>query len=267
MNWTKNGTQVSTNASYTFTVTEDADYVANFETEIYFITATANPTTGGNVTGAGSFSHGQSCTLTATAKNGYIFLNWTESGSVVSTSPSYTFTVTEDADYVANFETEPVSIFEITAKTEPDDDAGHIEGVGFYNHGEICTLTATAYSGYFFEHWTLNGEVLTETESFSFMVTEDRHYIACFSLVDGVKEDPVVTMEVYPNPATDKLTVTISEPVELMEVFSNSGALVYRETTSNDNSTIDIGSLPPGTYTLCLTTSHGVVTKKFIKKR
>ena len=267
VNWTKNGTQVSTNASYTFAVTEDADYVANFEADIYFVTATANPTAGGTVTGAGTYLHGQSCTLTATAKNGYTFLNWTESGSVVSTSSAYTFTVTEDADYVANFEPEPVSIFEITAKTEPDDNAGHIEGVGVYNHGEICTLTATANSGFSFVHWTLDGVVVAETESFSFVVTEDQLYIAHFAFVDGVEENSVVSTEVYPNPATDKLTVTVSEPVELMEVFSNTGALVCRQTTVSDHLTIDVSMMAPGTYTIRLTTRQGVVMKKFVKER
>jgi hypothetical protein len=69
----------------------------------YSITATADPTEGGTVAGAGTYQSGQLCTLTATANTGYTFANWTKDGDVVSTSATYTFTVTEDADLVAHF--------------------------------------------------------------------------------------------------------------------------------------------------------------------
>ena len=41
--------------------------------------------------------------MTAVANMGYQFVNWMLDGEVVSTSPSYQFTVTEAADFVANF--------------------------------------------------------------------------------------------------------------------------------------------------------------------
>ena len=42
-------------------------------------------------------------TVTATANTGYTFTNWTENGTVVSTEPSYTFTVDKARSLVANF--------------------------------------------------------------------------------------------------------------------------------------------------------------------
>ena len=69
----------------------------------YDITATANPTEGGTVSGAGSYETGQTCTLTATANPGYAFAYWTKNGTPVSSQASYTFLVTENATYVANF--------------------------------------------------------------------------------------------------------------------------------------------------------------------
>ena len=69
----------------------------------YDIAATANPTEGGTVSGGGSYVSGASCTLTATANEGYSFTNWTKDGEEVSTNAVYTFTVTENATYVANF--------------------------------------------------------------------------------------------------------------------------------------------------------------------
>ena len=69
----------------------------------YVINASANPTLGGTVSGAGTFELGQTCTLTAANNSGYTFVNWTKNGAVVSTNASYTFTVTEAGSYVANF--------------------------------------------------------------------------------------------------------------------------------------------------------------------
>ena len=69
----------------------------------YTITATANPSNGGTVTGGGSYLEGATCTLIATANSNYSFTNWTKNGAVVSTNPTYSFTVTGNADYVANF--------------------------------------------------------------------------------------------------------------------------------------------------------------------
>ena len=52
------------------------------------------------------FNHGETCVVTATPNADYYFVNWTENGTVVSTSSSYTFTVTSDRDLVANFSNE-----------------------------------------------------------------------------------------------------------------------------------------------------------------
>ena len=69
----------------------------------YTIAATANPSDGGTVSGAGQYYGNTSCTLTATPAVHYDFTNWKKGSSVVSTDPTYTFTVTENASYTANF--------------------------------------------------------------------------------------------------------------------------------------------------------------------
>ena len=176
VNWTKNGTQVSTNASYAFTVTEAGDYVAHFQAVTYTITATANPTEGGTVSGAGTYNHGESCTLTATAATGYTFVNWTKGGSVVSTNAAYTFTVTEAGAYVANFQ---INSYAITATANPTA-GGTVSGGGTYNHGESCTLAATAATGYTFVNWTKGGTEVSTNAAYTFTVTEAGDYVAHF---------------------------------------------------------------------------------------
>ena len=178
VNWTKNGTQVSTNASYTFTVSEAGSYVAHFSLNSYNVTATANPTAGGTVSGAGEYNHGASCTLTATANTGYTFTNWTENGSVVSTNANYTFTVEGARTLVANF---TLNSYTITATANPTA-GGTVSGAGEFNHGASCTLTATANTGYTFTNWTENGSVVSSNANYTFTVTGNRTLVANFTL-------------------------------------------------------------------------------------
>ena len=55
-NWTENGSVVSTNASYTFSVNAYRTLVAHFTQNTYTVTVAANPTNGGTVSGGGTFT-------------------------------------------------------------------------------------------------------------------------------------------------------------------------------------------------------------------
>ncbi|MCL1851122.1 MAG: hypothetical protein FWF70_06975, partial [Bacteroidetes bacterium] len=102
--------------SYTFTnVTENHTIHVTFKMRDATITVAANPTTGGTVTGGGIFPIDTVITVTATPINNcYTFLNWTDKGAVVAgAGATYTFTVTQSRNLVANFEqiTYPVTLF------------------------------------------------------------------------------------------------------------------------------------------------------------
>ena len=176
--WTKNGSQVSTSPTYTFTVTENASYVAVFTLNSYAITTSANPTAGGTVSSGGNFDHGSTCTLTATANTGYTFVRWTKNGSQVSTSPTYTFTVTENASYVAVFS---LNSYTISASASPTA-GGSVNGAGTYSHGSTCNLTASANIGYSFVNWTENGTQVSDNTNYTFVVNGNRNLMANFSL-------------------------------------------------------------------------------------
>jgi len=103
VNWTENGTEVSANSNYSFTVTESRTLVANFSTNTFDITISANPSNGGTVDGGETYNNEATANLTATPASGYSFVNWTENGTEVSTNSNYSFTVTENRTIVANF--------------------------------------------------------------------------------------------------------------------------------------------------------------------
>jgi hypothetical protein len=70
---------------------------------LYLVSVSASPSADGTVNGGGLFSAGSSNTVTASANSGFSFVNWTQNGSVVSTSASYTFTLNSNTTLVANF--------------------------------------------------------------------------------------------------------------------------------------------------------------------
>ena len=109
--WRENGTIVSTNQSYTFTVTGDRSLTAVFAVVIptYRVTAGIDPEGSGTASGGGTYQQGASVTVTAAPGDGYRFVKWTENGQTVSESISYTFTVTGNRTLMAVFEVNATS--------------------------------------------------------------------------------------------------------------------------------------------------------------
>ena len=178
INWTENGTVVSNNANYTFTVTGNRTLVANFSQQTYVISASANPTNGGTITGNGAYHYGESCTLNATPAAGYTFVRWTENGNPVSTNASYSFTVTGNRTLVAHFEAQS---FTISVSANPTN-GGNASGGGTFNYGQSCTVSATPATGYTFQRWTENGNQVSTNASYTFSVTGNRNLVAQFQI-------------------------------------------------------------------------------------
>ena len=105
VNWTEGGSVISTNPSYTFTVSGNRNLVANFALIQYTVAVQSNTVEGGTTTGGGAFYYGNSVTVKALPSAGYDFANWTENSSIVSDSLNYTFLVNGNRNLVANFTT------------------------------------------------------------------------------------------------------------------------------------------------------------------
>ena len=132
--------------------------------QVYTVSVASNNTNYGTVSGGGQYNYNQSCTVTATPADGYMFTNWTSNGSVVSTDAAYTFNVTANVDLVANFAAGVM----IGSGTETNDylpsynyynyslteqiytsaelgGAGVITSIAFYNGGAAKTRTYDFY--------------------------------------------------------------------------------------------------------------------------
>ena len=265
-NWTENGNVVSSNAVYTFTVNGNRTLVANFSQNAYTITASANPSNGGTTTGGGTYSYGQSCTLTAMPNQEYTFTNWTENGNVVSSNAVYTFTVSGNRTLVAHFNLMNV---DITTSIEPAE-GGIAIGGGTYNYGDEVTITVEANEDWTFRDWTENGVVVTEEMTYSFIATANRHFVAHLEYAEGFGEHGPSTVSgtftVYPNPANNKLNVEAPEAIEKIEIYNLIGSLVYCQENCTNKVEISTSGLQSGPYLIRLTTSQTSNTIQFVKE-
>ena len=232
-NWADNtgGTPIlSSNTSYTFTVTKDTILYAFFEEESptpTTYTVTTHPVTdgtvdkdkGGTTSGDGSYTSGSSVTVKATAESGYTFKGWSEysSGSpIVSTSASYTFTVSKSTVLYAIFEenaptTHTVWLGITTNGEAGDEHGGDVYGAGTYTHGSSVTVRASANSGYEFTNWSKqrNGyPVESYSSSYTFTIMED---VDLWAIFDS-EPTPTQTTESFGTEvrAGDTGTVTLS---------------------------------------------------------
>ena len=117
VNWTSEGKVFSDSAAYEFAVEKDMELTANFKAkeepkppvteDTFKLNVTVNDDKMGTVKldpAKESYKAGDVVTATATAKDGYKFVNWTVDGKEVSDKAEYAFKVDRDVTLKANFE-------------------------------------------------------------------------------------------------------------------------------------------------------------------
>ncbi len=256
--WTKNGQQVSTNATYTFSVTESAAFVAQFQLQSYAIFVSAYPVEGGITTGGGSYLYGDNLTVKATANEGYNFISWVEGDNVVSTEANYSFTVTGSRSLTAIFE---LKTLEIAVSVDPEE-AANILGTGIYNYGDEVTLSFDANEDWAFLNWTENGEVVSEEMTYTFIATENRNLAANFLYTEGLVENSINAV-VYPNPTKGNVTVEC-EGISHIRIVNTYGQTVYNADLEGDQPRIDLSQMAKGIYMMYIEANGGQAVRKIV---
>ena len=258
--WMQGNTQVSTNASYTFTVNANTHLVAHFEAETYTITVASADPEMGSVTGGGSFTYGQTCGVAALPKPNYQFQNWTENDDIVATNAFFTFTVTSSRHLVANFT--PITV-EITSETDPIS-GGTITGTGTYIMGEIVSLEVTPAENYNFLNWTEDGEIVSETMTYTFVAETSRHLVAHLDTDDGINEN-AAAFHIYPNPAHDQINIE-GEGIRKIDIFNALGQLIIsKEINTETPIHLDLSEFRnSGALLIRLHTDEGIFSKRIM---
>ncbi len=166
---------------------------------MFQIDASEAPSNSGTVTGAGTYPQTATLTLVAAANPGYVFSQWTEGGTPVSSSPSYTFSAQANRTLIANFV--PVGAAKTISTSSLPSNGGSTTGDGAYAIGTSATVVATANLGYKFSRWQVNGAKVSSLNNYTFTVSTDRLLVAVFKPVYTVTAtaDPAGDFEVQPD--------------------------------------------------------------------
>lgn len=172
--WKWGSNIVSYNADYSFTVVEDKNLTAYFQT-IPTYTISVGASGPGNAYGGGNYKRDTSCTVSASAWSGARFDGWYEGSSLVSSSTSYTFTVTKARSLQARFSYIPTYTISVGGT-----DGGQVYGGGTYTQGESCTVNAVADSGRVFIAWYEGDTIVSTSARYTFTVNRGRSLFAHF---------------------------------------------------------------------------------------
>jgi len=185
VNWTEKVTEgvteVSTSASYSFTAAGNRTLVAHFAQTMYTIAVSADPTAGGTatVTGGSPKACGTQVTVVATPNPCYTFVNWTEGGTEVSTSASYSFTAEGNRTLVAHF---AQTMYTIGVSADPTaGGTAAVTGGSPKACGTQVTVVATPNPCYAFVNWTEGGTEVSTSASYSFTAEGNRTLVAHFA--------------------------------------------------------------------------------------
>jgi hypothetical protein len=178
LDWTENGTVVSTNASYTFTAAGNRSLVANFVVQ-YTIATTTSPAGGGTTSGGAVKNNGATITITATPASGYTFVDWTVNDDEgmddawdgeqeangaslyyagpqeVSTNATYSFTVSSNQTVIAHFSPNCGGTFNLTIggyysldTLQVADPSGNVVWGPIFSDGTFIASSFTAVAGH-----------------------------------------------------------------------------------------------------------------------
>jgi hypothetical protein len=158
----------------------------------YALMLNANPVAGGTVSGGGSYASGQNVRAVATPTAGWVFANWTENGTIISTDTAYTFNLMANRTLIANFT--QVQLMTISSVSFPLA-GGSIVGSGVYASGQSVTLTATAANQFIFEKWFENNVTVSTSRIYTFTAGTNRTLTAVFKGVLNSDWDVTPTSE------------------------------------------------------------------------
>ena len=130
----------------TFTVTQDVAYTAQFDTNLYTVTAISNSLTSGTVTGGGTYKYLTNVILTANPFPHHHFIQWNDS---VTDNPRILPLVC-DTQMIAQFQIDSHSVVVNSANPA----MGYTSGTGNVAYGSVVYVTATSNYGYHFTTWS-----------------------------------------------------------------------------------------------------------------
>ena len=207
----------------TITVTGNATYIAYFEanpiTSYYTISVLSSDLNMGSAAGSGVYAAGSTATISATANEGYHFVQW-QDGNIMNPR---TITVTADAEYIAYFAADVANEYTITVMSQ-NSWWGFTTGSGTFSYGTATTITAEPYEGYYFVQWNDGNTQRIRT----IIVTGNATYTAYFESIGGIEGiDDITSDQIKIYSRGSEIIIDRAENSDVM-VYDIMGRIVHR---------------------------------------
>ncbi|MCR4924537.1 MAG: hypothetical protein K5931_11070 [Lachnospiraceae bacterium] len=187
--WVRDGSLVSSSTNYVLNnVQTNIEITATFRQNGVSVNVSANDKNAGTVAGGGNIAYGGKTTISAKANDGYVFLQWVENGNILSRNASLELSnVTYNRNIVAEF---AKTSRNITLAANPAE-GGKVSGAGTYEVGKGATVKATPASGYVFQNWTVNGQVVSKDAEYKIKEIYSDYYLTANFIKVGVTTFPI----------------------------------------------------------------------------
>ncbi len=219
----------NTDNSRTLIVTSDSTLVATFVRSQFAITAISSDPDGGSVMGGGTYSEGDTATLTATPSIGYCFISWSDG----NTDNPRMVEVVQDSTFVAEFSATVHRAVDttVTSYLSVDEHTFYVSGV------------------------------------YSYIIPSDIGCDTIVNLTLQVLDEPKV-FEISPNPAKSLINISSEDYISMVEIYSTAGRLVIQKQIDANMAEVNIEWLVPGVYFVRLFGESGHVpsVQRFVKE-
>jgi hypothetical protein len=142
--------------------------------------------------------------------------------------------------------------------------SGTVTGAGNYAEGATVSLEATPAENFMFVRWEDGlGATLGTSTSLSYtMPAADATLTAVFQSTINVEELVVGSVELFPNPARERVTIRTEGMIEQVFITDITGRMVYSADVNESELTLNTGNFNTGIYLVRIHTAEGVVVKK-----
>ena len=226
-------------------------------TDAGLIKTTINEYGLGTVTGSDVVTIGQSATLRAYASSGYVFSAFASGGEVLSKESDYTFTCTDsllfiDVIFVKGYK---VSLG-LTPKYK-----GKVSGSGTFAEGDSVTVVVKPYSGYDFDYWSLNDEVISTDSAYTFLMAAQDITLVANLRVEGstaVSEKVEDKVKIIYSKADQKLVLESAAQFCSVSLFDMKGnKLKTIDNIQPTTPSVNMSDLPNGLYVVSASLESG----------
>lgn len=174
----------------------------------------------------------------------------------------------QDGNFLVNKYVENITFFLEHVKHQislsvNNETGGSVSGDGIYTHGEKASVSATAKPNFKFVCWMENKDTVSVNPKYIFTVTQGRQINAIFSPLTSSPSGLKNSIQIYPNPATGKLYLNLTDRnISKIRLVDSTGKVFYSNGVVNQNESIDVSHFISGIYVVQIYMPDEIYTTK-----